>query len=308
MSVDLWGNIIDKNADIRNQLKVSPYTVIDTSNASYIALKRKWGSILKENGETREEELFNIRRNTGIQKRNNAIATKKQMRYQYGNKNISLFDPVISQICYEWFCPKGGLVFDPFAGDTRKGDVIAHLGGQYIGVDIRKEQVEHNNDKAINGAIWYCDNGLNIGRYLPENGGDMLFSCPPYFNLEVYSQLSEDVSNADTYNDFIRDIRNIFSEAISHLKQNRFACIVIGNIRRQKSRTYLEYYPFKEDIMNIFNANGCKYYNDIVIFKRNGTAHLRAVPYFKARKMVPIHEYLMVFYKGDINKIKQIFK
>jgi DNA modification methylase len=189
-----------------------------------------------------------------------------------------------------------------------KGNVIAHLGGKWTGIELRKQQVIHNNNKAFNGAKWICDTGENITKHIDYNSADMILSCPPYFNLEVYSELENDISNAKSYDIFINSLRKMYVESIKCLKNDSFACIVIQNIRKVKSKLYIDYYPFKEDVIKIFTENGMFFYNDIVILKSNGTAQMRAIPYMNQKKIVPIHEYLLVFYKGNFKNIKYKFK
>jgi hypothetical protein len=37
----------------------------------------------------------------------------------------SIFDPVLCEIAYRWFCPSGGTVLDPFAGGSVRGIVAS---------------------------------------------------------------------------------------------------------------------------------------------------------------------------------------
>jgi len=46
---------------------------------------------------------------------------------------------------------------------------------------------------------------------------DLIFSCPPYANLEVYSDLKEDLSNMD-YKDFKIKYRAIIELSVKKLK------------------------------------------------------------------------------------------
>jgi len=46
----------------------------------------------------------------------------------------SIFDPVLCEIAYRWFCPAGGMVLDPFAGGSVRGIVASRLG---LGVQSR---------------------------------------------------------------------------------------------------------------------------------------------------------------------------
>lgn len=58
--------------------------------------------------------------------------------------STSIFDPVLCEIVYRWFCPLAGVVLDPFAGGSVRGVVAAMLGRQYVGCDLRAEQVGAN--------------------------------------------------------------------------------------------------------------------------------------------------------------------
>ena len=56
----------------------------------------------------------------------------------------SIFDPVLTELCYRWFCPSGGLILDPFAGGSVRGIVASVLGYKYEGFELRAEQVAAN--------------------------------------------------------------------------------------------------------------------------------------------------------------------
>jgi DNA modification methylase len=60
----------------------------------------------------------------------------------------SIFDPVLCEIAYRWFCPPGGLVVDPFAGGAVRGVIAAAIGRRYHGIDLRPDQVDANRDQA----------------------------------------------------------------------------------------------------------------------------------------------------------------
>ena len=61
-----------------------------------------------------------------------------------GQSGTSIFDPVLCELAYRWFCPAGGTVLDPFAGGSVRGVVASKVGLKYIGVELREEQVEAN--------------------------------------------------------------------------------------------------------------------------------------------------------------------
>ena len=60
----------------------------------------------------------------------------------------SIFDPVLCELIYRWFCPLGGAILDPFAGGSVRGIVAAKLGRNYTGIELRAEQIEANREQA----------------------------------------------------------------------------------------------------------------------------------------------------------------
>ncbi len=219
----------------------------------------------------------------------------------------SVFDPVLCEIVYNWFCPENGFVFDPFAGGATRGVVAEMLGRRYIGIDLSQKQVDANQitaDRLKVCPAWYCDDSRNANKYISDGTADIVFSCPPYHNLEKYSEHPQDLSNMN-YADFIEAYREIISLSCSKLKDNRFAVFVVGDIRDKKGA----YRDFISDTKRIFQDRGLCLYNEIILLEQFGTAQMRAGGIFSARrKTTKVHQNVLVFYKGDISKISDTFK
>ena len=132
---------------------------------------------------------------------------------------------------------------------------------------------------------------------------DLLMSCPPYFNLEVYSDLPNDASNQGSYADFIYILRDAYSSAIRTLKPNRFAVIVVGDVR-DKDGYYVD---FISDVKRIFIDNGMKLYNELILVENIGTGAMVADRYMKSRKMKKTHQNVLVFYNGNTKEIANVF-
>ena len=141
-------------------------------------------------------------------------------------------------------------------------------------------------------------------KHIKEDSQDLLFSCPPYFDLEVYSDLKNDASNQKEYKDFLQILDNAFTRALTCLKENRFAVIVVGDIRDKKGF----YYGFADDVKNIFIRNGAKLYNEMIIAESIGTLPQRVGRYMHNRKVGKCHQNVLVFYKGNPKEIKNIYK
>ena len=50
-----------------------------------------------------------------------------------------------------------------------------------------------------------------------------------------------------------------------------------------------------------------KLYNELILIQSVGNGALRANRYMGTRKVVKMHELVLVFYKGDVKKIKDIY-
>lgn len=233
---------------------------------------------------------------------------KKLVEYAKANvTGTSIFDPVLCEIVYNWFSNKNSIVFDPFAGGSVRGVVAEMLGRRYIGIDLSQRQVDANQKAADALCVcpaWHCDDSRNAGRYIPDGSADLVFSCPPYHNLEKYSSHPLDLSNMN-YTDFLEAYREIISISCRKLKENRFAVFVVGDIRDSKGA----YRDFISDTKRIFRENGLCLYNEIILLNQLCTAPMRAgTPFRRNRKVAKVHQNVLVFYKGNPKTINGTFE
>ena len=220
----------------------------------------------------------------------------------------SVFDPVLCELAYRWFCPPGGQVLDPFAGGSVRGWVAAKTGRRYIGCDLRREQVEENRaqwaeanpDDEIAPA-WICGDSREIDRHSEGIQADMVFSCPPYADLERYSKDPADLSNMD-YAGFVEAYREIIRKSVALLKPDRFACFVVGEVRDKRGI----YRNFVADTIAAFIDTGASYYNEAILITQAGSLAIRAADGFvKSRKLGKTHQNVLVFVKGDARAATQ---
>jgi hypothetical protein len=130
----------------------------------------------------------------------------------------------------------------------------------------------------------------------------MVIACPPYYDLEKYSEDKRDLSNMG-YDEFTELYSEIIGKCVTVLKDNRFAVFVVGDIRDRKG-----FYRGLPDLtIKAFTDAGLKLYNRMVLVRTVGTGAIRARKQFAVRKVVTIHEEVLVFYKGDPKKIKSEF-
>lgn len=124
---------------------------------------------------------------------------------------------------------------------------------------------------------------------------------PANGDLEKYSDDPSDLSNmsADQFDEAYRDIIRI---ACSKLKDNRFACFVIGDFRDKHG--YLR--DFVSSTISAFRDGGLQLYNEAILVTAVGSAGMRVMGQFPGgRKFVKTHQNVLVFCKGDWKKAVQ---
>jgi hypothetical protein len=283
---------------LEDKFIVSPFSILNAREGKWQERKKYWNTLIGDNGESRDD----------IKSKVNAKSSNWEDKPYKGGvireDAISILDSVLAEIVNKWFGLEKCKTFDCFAGDSVFGYVSSYLGNTFTGIELRQEQTDFNNQriKGFN-SKYICDDGRNILNHIEENSQDLLFSCPPYFNLEIYSDLLNDASNQKEYQDFINILDVAFTNAIKCLKDNRFAVITVGDVRDKKGN----YFRFPDDIKDIFLKNEMKLYNELILIQSVGNGALRANRYMGSRKVVKMHEQVLVFYKGNPKEIKNIY-
>ena len=315
-----------EKGSLNDRFIVPPFSILDTRKGYWQERKKVWRELIGDMGESRKDTLI-----TSVEFKYKEIYTRSQReRSKLGisfkeylekyvseeekeraaqkvlSAGVSLLDPVMAEIVCRWFGFEKCKSFDCFAGDSVFGYVSSYLGNEFIGIELRPEQAKLNNDRAEGmPARYICDDGQNVAQHIEAESQDLLFSCPPYFDLEKYSDLDNDASNQKSYVDFIAILRNAFTSAIGCLKNNRFAVVVVGDVRDKNTGFY---YDFCGDIKQIFKDGGMSLYNEIILIESGGSLPIRAGRSMINRKVGKMHQNVLVFYKGDTKQIKNNYK
>lgn len=293
MQKDLFGNEIIEDVILRDKFLEPPFSVLDSRQGSWQERKREWISRGIKSEEGRDSHLiFNIsHRDWGSKEEYDANDAM--------TKQSSVFDPALTELMYHWFCPKGGIILDPFAGGSVRGIVAHYLGFKYVGIELRQEQVESNKNQALkilhetNQPYWICGDSEKILDQLDEYKFDFIFSCPPYFDLEIYSNHEDDLSNMD-YTGFIKKYSSIISKSIKLLGNDLYAVFVVGDVRDEKGY----YRNLIDHTKDAFIKAGAGFYNDCILLNAVGSASMRASKQMEAsKKVVKTHQNVLVFKK-----------
>jgi DNA modification methylase len=239
------------------------------------------------------------------------LAFGEMPNYDGGDRSISgtsIFDPVLCEFAYRWFSPSGGTIIDPFAGGSVRGIVASKLGRRYVGHELRAEQVAANREQATQlcgmdplPPVWVEGDSRGMDKTCADVEADMLLTCPPYADLEVYSDDPADLSTLD-YPEFRSAYFEIIAKACRLLKQDSYAVCVVGEVRDKKGN----YYDFVGDTVQAFRDAGLHFYNEAILVTCVGSLPIRAGKQFStSRKLGKTHQNILVFVKGDGKKAAQ---
>mgnify|MGYP003625960187 FL=1 len=283
---DLFGNEIITNPLLRDKFIEPPFSVLDTKQGNWSKRKKEWKRIGIKSEIGRDIELIK-----------DTFNSKKYGRTTSINQ-VSIFDPALCEVLYHWFCVGGKEILDPFAGGSVRGIVANYLGFKYTGIDIRQEQIDSNREQGLkildidNQPNWYVGDSNEVLNDFKKEF-DFVFSCPPYADLEVYSDLDADISNMP-YIKFMKAYEEIVKKSCNLLKSGGYACFVVGEVRDKKGN----YIGFVPDTINAFKKCGMNFYNEAILLDQLGTACMRADRQFTAaQKLVKVHQNILIFKK-----------
>lgn len=267
---------------------IPPFSIFDTKQGYWQDRKREWIRQIGDSGEGRSDTLIG----EGLKNLADAAAGSTIT-------GTSVFDPVLAEVMYTWYAPRGGVVIDPFAGGNVRGAVAGLLGFKYTGTDVSLEQVVANqqaDEKIKSGATWIQADGLDLNKHVKEGTADFLLTCPPYYDLEQYTDAKDDISNAATYEDFRKIYAEILKRTFPLLKPGAFATVVVGNVRGDDGI----YHDLVGDTVRAMTEAGYGYYNEIVLATAIATASVRARRTFEGgKKVVKVHQNILTFWKKD---------
>lgn len=318
---------IDKVATraLTERFLVPPFSVLDTKQGYWQDRKQEWLRLGIKSEIGRGDNLLvgkGVDEFDGYREKEGTKFGKclpESIGDAYGRKvqATSIFDPVLCEIVYRWYSLENWKVLDPFSGGSVRGITASYLKRNYTGIDLREEQVVANREQYVDlkskitdkadpndyKPTWITGNSLDC-ETIAEGEYDLVFSCPPYYDLEVYSEDPNDLSNLDSYEEFVVMYRQIINNSIKMLKENRFAIFVVGDVRDANGI----YYNLVGDTIQAFKDAGCKYYNEGILVNVCGTLPVRINKQFNSgRKLGKQHQNILMFYKGDPKEIKNIF-
>lgn len=206
----------------------------------------------------------------------------------------SIFNPHLAQMILSAYCPTKARVYDAFAGGGTRGFIATAMGHNYLGVEIRPDEVERIVKKQDELHTHFDIKTADSQFYAIEEGVyDFSYSCPPYYDLEVYSTLEGDMSNVETYGEFLTMLQRSMEVTYRGLKSGALCVWVVGNFRDKRGNLV----HFNGDAVKLGMDVGFVLHDELIFWGAAGIAAQRAGQFVANRRSVRVHEYIVIFKK-----------
>jgi len=290
-----------------------------TTRADWLKMKKEWNVKIEAAGEkhgvanpkfaSRDGCWQGANGMSNVVLASQSIGEDGEVKHNKGksfNGNASVLDPVACEVILRMFMPKTGVrVYNPFGGGVQMGFVCGDNGYEYTASEIRQNQCDANN------AI--CQDFYNTkwlksdsSKFKPKQKYDLVFTCPPYYQVEDYLDYdgkppAGELNSIPTYDEFRDTLFAGYKNAIEALNDNCFFVVMTGDSRDKNGA----YYGCEAEHEIFFKEQGLHIYNKIVYLECEFTRLAHAKRTLHYRKFPKREQKILVFYKGDMSKIKE---
>lgn len=210
----------------------------------------------------------------------------------------------------------GEVILDPFMGIGSTIMAAQNLLKKGIGIDLSKEFFEITKNRLIqnkerikpkNKLIEpdiYLGDSRKILKEIPSNSVDLCINSPPYWDIlnrrrtvdkknnVNYSNSEEDVGNIKDYNNFLDELKKIYSEVYRTLKYNKRCCVVVMDIRKKD-----KFYPFHIDITKIMEDIGFELEEFVIWDRQHEYNNMKTLGYPWVFRFNKVHEFICIYWK-----------
>lgn len=214
--------------------------------------------------------------------------------------SFSEFHAGLAENILKFWSMKGSRVVDPFAGRVTRAYVATKLGRDYTGFEISPKTYEriHDHFTGMGMKTPVINGDGTLMEEIEDKYADLIMTCPPYFDLERYESVPNQLADEPNYEMFMNKIDLCIGNCYRVLKSGGFACWVVGDIRSKG-----KFLNFHGDVINSFKKHGFNQHDIVILENISPFAALQIGKTAANRYTSKVHEYLLVFRKPGTYEI-----
>jgi DNA modification methylase len=231
-------------------------------------------------------------------------------------KHPALFPQELAEkIMKLYLSDEKSVVLDPFMGIGSTMLASANQGMLGIGFELNKEFCEiaknrfkkiaigKSKAKSVMPEIYNTDS-RKISQFLGKDSVDLVITSPPYWDIlnqkrtadgkiiRNYSSDKEDLGNIANYEDFLSDLKDVYSEVYSVLKPGSRCVSIVMDIRKKD-----KFYPLHEDQSRIMREIGFELDEYVIWDRQRDYNNMKTLGYPYVFRFNRVHEYICIYYK-----------
>lgn len=215
------------------------------------------------------------------------------------------------------FTKKGNKVLDPFVGSGTTIIASNNLGRIGYGIDLNDKYIDLCTKRLVGRENYYLFNGDSKEKVeeFENNFFDYIVTSPPYHNIlknkssglrkdsskkgyrngsrigvEYYSDLKEDLGNQETFNDFLKLLKEIMESCFKKLKSKKYCSIIISDFTIDRKEICIQGY-----IVSLMEEIGFEFVGTTVLLQDHKPLYPFGYPY--AYKINHHHQNIISFRK-----------
>jgi DNA modification methylase len=210
----------------------------------------------------------------------------------------------------------GSKVLDPFMGIGSTVLASMNQGMKGIGFDLSSEFVSKAKDRVaelqtsslpdtevINPDI-YNQDSRKISKTIEVDSIDLVVTSPPYWDIlnqkrtadgkviRNYSDDLEDLGNIPDYDQFLSDLKDVYTEVYKVLKPGARCIAVVMDIRKKD-----KFYPLHEDQSRIMREIGFELDEYVIWDRQRDYNNMKTLGYPYVYRFNRVHEFICIYLK-----------
>jgi DNA modification methylase len=231
----------------------------------------------------------------------------------YGHPAI--FPTFVAERLLRIFTKEGDLVLDPMAGVGTTSVVAKSLNRNSIGIDLSSQYCKTARSRLAQRSLTdapvskhkiICDDARSLLSHVEPNSIDFCLTSPPYWiglhgingkytgqtqkEYKIYSNHKNDYGNIEHYENFVSELKSLFTNVYKVLKDGKYSAVIIQDSRRGST-----VYPLHADFLFSMKSIGYDY-QDLIVWE-HPTYTTRPLGYPTTFVVSRVHDFIMFFKK-----------